>query len=292
MTICSKCRYEPANRNSFDPMNKTPLDERAIEQRRQILRILEYSRRGHIGSALSLLEIVRVLYDDILRVDPGNPNWEDRDRFVLSKGHGCLALYLILAEKGFFPGDELYKFCAFEAMLGGHPEYERTPGIEASTGALGHGLSISVGFALAARIDRRSFRTFVLMGDGECDEGTVWEAAMSAGKHKLSSLTVLIDYNKMQSYGRIEEVQGMEPFADKWQSFGFCVKEVDGHDVDTLRNVLSGVPFHKDQPGALICHTVKGKGFPSIENNALWHHKSRLTEQELAALAQELENIR
>ncbi|MFC1461251.1 transketolase [Verrucomicrobiota bacterium] len=268
------------------------MDKRAVEQRREILRVLERSRRGHIGSTFSLLEIIRVLYDDILHFDPARPDWNDRDRFILSKGHGCLALYLVLAEKGFFPQEELYKFCGFEAMLGGHPEQGKTPGVEASTGALGHGLSIGIGCALAARIDGKSYRTFVLTGDGECDEGSVWEAAMSAGKHKLSSLTVLIDYNKMQSYGRIEEVQDLEPFADKWQSFGFCVKEADGHDVDALRKALSTVPFHKDRPGVLICHTVKGKGIPSIENNASWHHKSRLTEEELAMLVQELKDIR
>lgn len=271
---------------------KKGLDERAIAQRREILRIFECSRRGHIGSTFSLLEIVRVLYDDILRFDAERPAWDDRDRFILSKGHGCLALYLLLAEKGFFPREELYKFCGFEAMLGGHPEKGKTPGVEASTGALGHGLSIGIGCALAARIDGKRYRTFVLMGDGECDEGSVWEAAMSAGKHRLSSLTVLIDYNRMQSYGRIEEVQDLEPFADKWQSFGFCVKEVDGHDVHALRDALNLVPFHEDRPGVLICHTVKGKGIPSIENNASWHHKSRLTEEELAGLVRELESIR
>lgn len=273
-------------------MNNTRLDKRAIEQRREILRILEHSRRGHIGSAFSLLEIVRVLYDDILRFDPEVPKMPDRDRFIFSKGHGCLALYLVLAEKGFFPREELYRFCGFEAMLGGHPEYGKIPGVEATTGALGHGLSIGIGCALAGRIDGKSYRTFVLMGDGECNEGSVWEAAMSAGKHKLSSLTVLIDYNKMQSYGSASDIQDLEPFADKWRSFGFCVKEVDGHDVIALKRALESVPFDEERPGVLICHTVKGKGIPSIENVAEWHHKSRLTEEELARLTEELEHTR
>ncbi len=265
------------------------LDKRAVEQRREVLRIFSCSKRGHIGSTFSLLDIVRVLYDDILRFDPARPDWADRDRFILSKGHGCLALYLLLAEKGFFPASELERFCGFNSMLGGHPEKGKTPGVEASTGALGHGLSIGVGCALTARIDKKDYRTFVLMGDGECDEGSVWEAAMSAGKHKLSSLTAIIDYNKMQSYGSIEEIQGLEPFADKWRSFGFAVREVDGHDVNALSKILRGVPLEDDKPGVLICHTVKGKGIPSIENNAAWHHKSRLTDDETAGLIKELE---
>ncbi len=269
---------------------KINLDNRAIEQRREILRIFSCSKRGHIGSTFSLLDIVRVLYDDILRFDPKRPDWSDRDRFILSKGHGCLALYLLLAEKGFFPMRELERFCGYKSILGGHPEKGKTPGVEASTGALGHGLSIGVGCALTARIDKKDYRTFVLMGDGECDEGSVWEAAMSAGKHKLSSLTAIIDYNKMQSYGPIEEIQGLEPFADKWRSFGFAVKEADGHDVNALRTILRGVPFEDDKPGVLICHTVKGKGIPSIENNAAWHHKSRLSDDEIAGLMKELEN--
>src|SRR5262249_31863349 len=161
------------------------------QHRREMLRILELAQRGHVGSAFSVMEIVRVLYDDILRFDPGNPGWPDRDRFIFSKGHGCLALYVMLAEKGFFSAEELSRVCRFEAMLGGHPESKKIPGVEASTGALGHGLSIGVGCALAARIDRKDYRTFVLVGDGESNEGSVWEAALSAGKHRLERLTVI-----------------------------------------------------------------------------------------------------
>ena len=270
-------------------MSGARLDKRAVEQRREILRILECSKRGHIGSAFSLLEILRVLFDDVLCLDPSTPSWPDRDRFILSKGHGCLALYLNLAEKGFFARSELYRFCGFGAMLGGHPEHGTVPGVEASTGALGHGLSIGVGMALAARIDRKPHRTIVVMGDGECNEGTVWEAALSAGKHRIASLTAIVDYNKMQSYGRTSEIQDLEPFADKWRSFGFSVKEVDGHDVASLKEVLAGIPFDSGRPSLLICHTVKGKGIPSIENNAEWHHKSKVGDEEMARLVAELE---
>src|SRR5438132_5407665 len=163
-------------------------DERSFALRRRIVDVIARSRRGHVGSAFSILEIVRVLFDSILRYDPKNPRWADRDRFVLSKGHGCLALYALLAEKGFFSQDELDKFCEFGALLGGHPQYG-IPGVEASTGSLGHGLPIAVGMALAARMDRRSHRVIALLGDGECEEGTIWEAAMSAAKNRLANLT-------------------------------------------------------------------------------------------------------
>ena len=265
------------------------LDKRSIELRLEVIRILQRSKRGHIGSTFSLIEIARVLFDDILRFDPANPRWDGRDRLVFSKGHGCLALYVMLADKGFFPREELYRFCVFNGMLGGHPEYGKTPGVEASTGALGHGLSIAVGMALAARIDRKQHRVFAVLGDGECDEGSVWEAAMSAGKHRLSSLTAIVDYNKMQSYGPTSEVQDLEPFADKWRSFGFAVREADGHDVTVLRRELTSLPFDQNRPGVLICHTVKGRGVSSIENDPEWHHKSKLKDEEIALLLSELE---
>lgn len=264
------------------------LDQRALEQRLEILKILEFSRRGHIGSTFSLLEIVRVLYDDILRVDPKNPLWPDRDRFVLSKGHGSLSLYLNLAEKGFFPREELLRFCKFNGILGGHPEYGIIPGVEASTGALGHGLSIAVGMALAARIDRKDYKVFALLGDGECDEGSVWEAAMSAGKHKVSRLTAIVDYNKMQSYGPIREIQDLEPFADKWRSFGWAPTEVDGHDVNALRALFKSLPLDPDKPTAIIAHTVKGKGMSCIEGNPSWHHKTKITDAEFDQLYADL----
>lgn len=265
------------------------IDSRGKDHRRLILQMLVGSGRGHVGAALSVMEICRVLYDDILRVDPANPKWADRDRFIFSKGHGCLALYVMLAEKGFFPKEELMRSCHFGSRLGGHPESRKTPGVEASTGALGHGLSIGVGCALAARIDKKSWRTFVLIGDGESNEGSVWEAALSAGKHRLSNLTVLVDYNKFQSYGPSKDIQDLEPFADKWRSFGFAVREVDGHDVPALREALKATPFDAAKPSVLICHTVKGKGFKTTEHNADWHHKAKVKPEELAALLAELE---
>jgi len=257
--------------------------------RRRVVKILECSRRGHLGSTFSLIEILRVLYEDILHYDPKNPSWEKRDRCILSKGHGCLALYVLLADRGFYNEEELWKFCQSDGILGGHPDAHKIPGVEASTGALGHGLSIGVGKALAARASGAGHRVFVVLGDGECNEGSVWEAAMSAGNRRLSNLCVLVDYNKQQSYDTTYAVQNLEPFADKWKSFNFAVEEVDGHDTHALREVLARVPIEKDKPTAVICHTVKGKGIPFAENNLGWHHKSKISDEELAALYKLLE---
>lgn len=266
----------------------TKLDNRSLSVRRTIVKMLEASRRGHLGSAFSLVEIMRVLYDDILRYDPANPKWPHRDRCILSKGHGCLALYVMLAEKGFFPEGELWKFCQHDGILGGHPDH-RIPGVEASTGSLGHGLSIGIGMALNARYEKVNYRTFVIIGDGESDEGSIWEAALSASKYKLDSLTVIIDYNKNQSYGSTFEVQNLEPFADKWRSFGWAVVEIDGHNVEILRSSFSNVPLEVDKPSVVICHTVKGKGISFVENNLGWHHKNSLTDEEIQALFSALE---
>lgn len=238
---------------------------------------------------MSLIEIVRVLYDDVLRFRPTDPSWEGRDRFILSKGHGCLALYAALADKGFFPADELETFCRHDSILGGHPEAGKVPGVEASTGALGHGLSIGIGMALAARLKGRDARIFVAMGDGEINEGSVWEAAMCAAKHRLSHLVAIVDYNKIQSYGFISEVQPLEPLVEKWRAFGFRALDVDGHDVTRIRTALATVPGD-ERPLALVCHTVKGKGLPFAENDPAWHHKNKLSPDQIAAMYEALKD--
>jgi transketolase len=266
----------------------TTLDSRSIALRRTIVRTLAAGGRGHVGAAFSLVEILRVLYDDILRYNPREPRWPERDRFVLSKGHGCLALYAILADKGFFPEAELWKFCKSDGILGGHPE-RHIPGVEVSTGSLGHGISVALGFAVNARYEHAAYRTFVLIGDGESNEGSVWEAALSAGKHRLSNFVVLTDYNKQQSYGPTALVQDLEPLADKWRAFGFAVREVDGHDVDALRLVLTNLPVDPARPTAVICHTVKGKGIPFVESNMDWHHRSKVTAEDVERLLGSLE---
>ena len=248
------------------------LDARSRDLRLSIVDALVGGLRGHVGSALSLVEIVRVLYDDVLDVRPSEPDWSERDRCILSKGHGCLALYAVLADKGFFPKSELLRQCTPNALLGGHPEIH-IPGVEASTGALGHGLPIAVGLALAAKLQRRSNRVVVITGDGELDEGSNWEAALAARKHALDNLLLIVDYNKLQSFGPVSEIMPLEPLADKLSAFGFAVREVDGHDVAALRSVLK-LPFEAGRPSALIAHTIKGGGIAVCEHDPAWHHKA------------------
>jgi len=270
--------------------NPVKLDSRSLALRRTMVQVLEAGGRGHVGSAFSLVEIMRVLYDDVLRFDPKNPKWSLRDRCLLSKGQGCIALYVMLADKGFVPESELWKFCKSDGILGGHPDH-KVPGVEASTGSLGHGFSIGVGFALNAKYEKQDYHTYVIIGDGESNEGSTWEAAMCASKHSLSNLTVLVDYNKYQSYGSTEEILDLEPIGDKWKAFGFGTVEIDGHNVESLRSVLSELPFESNKPTAIICHTVKGKGVSYVENNMDWHHKNRVSAEEIASLMAELEDI-
>ena len=267
---------------------ETRLDERSIYLRRLVVRTLDGGKRGHVGSSLSPLEIMRVLYDDILRYRADDPAWENRDRCILSKGHGCIAQYVMLADKGFFPLEVLDTFCRCDSILGGHPEAGKVPGVEASTGALGHGLPIGVGRAMGLRIKGSDARVFVVTGDGEINEGSVWEAAMSAAKHRLANLAVMVDYNKIQSAGPTVEILDLEPLGDKWRAFGFAVAEVDGHDVAALRDVLKQVPLDADKPTAIICHTVKGKGIGFAENDPNWHHKSTIDAKLIDELYQAL----
>ena len=257
------------------------MDHRSRQLRLRLVEVLAAIRRGHVGSALSVLEIVRVLFDEVLRYDAQRPDWNERDRFILSKGHGCLALYLLLAEKGFFPEAELFTASFFESRLGGHPRYG-LPGVEAATGALGHGLSIGVGMALAARLDRGPQRVFVLIGDGECQEGSIWEGALAASKHGLDNLVVIVDRNDMQCYGPTEQVQPLEPLAEKWRAFGFAVQECDGHDVEQLRQRFQQLPFTAGRPSLLLARTIKGKGFLGAESHPDWHHKGKVSDDELA----------
>lgn len=265
-----------------------PLDERSKYLRRLLVRMIKVDNRGHIGPALSLFEILRVLYDDVMRYDPKNPRLKTRDRCILSKGHGCIALYALLADKGFFSIEELDIFCTTKGILGGHPEFGKVPGVEASTGALGHGLPIGVGMALAAKMEGRDSRVFVVMGDGETNEGSVWEAAMSAAKHKLSNLTAIVDYNKLQSAGYVRDIQDMEPMVDKWRAFNFNVLEVDGHDVAALQAAFTTVPEDAEKPTVIIAHTVKGKGIPFCENDPKWHHQSGIKSEILAQMDEAL----
>ncbi|MBF0570590.1 MAG: transketolase [Candidatus Omnitrophica bacterium] len=265
------------------------MDERSRYLRKLILQGWEGARKGHIGSVLSLVEILRVLYDDIMNYRPQEPLWPDRDRFILSKAHGCLALYAILADKGFIGIDELKTYSLDGSRLVAACEYNTVPGVEVTTGALGHGLPIGVGMALAARIQKRPSRVYVVMGDGELNEGSVWEAALYSAHHKLSNLTAIIDYNKLQIAGPNEEIIGLEPLKEKWASFGFAVEEIDGHDVDTLKKTLKRLPFSKGKPSVVICHTIKGKGIDFVENDYKWHWKNSLDDETVSRMKSLLE---
>ena len=263
-------------------------DGRSVALRELVIDALEGGARGHVGSAMSLIEIMRVLYDDVLRFRSDAPDWPERDRLILSKGHGCLALYAILADKGFIGKEELAGFCRAGSRLGGHPERGKVPGVEASTGALGHGLPIGVGLALAQRLKGRDSRVVVVCGDGEINEGSVWEAALSAAKHRLGNLTVVVDYNKIQSAGFVKDILPLEPLAEKWRSFGFSAVEASGHDLDDLRRAFGELPLRHGSPTAIICHTVKGKGIDFAENDPGWHHKSRITARDVTAMREAL----
>src|SRR4051812_34748731 len=227
---------------------------------------------SHIGSSLSMADLLAVLYGEFLRFDPERPEWPERDRFVLSKGHGCAALYAVLAETGYFPVERLDTFYEDGSPLAGHATHKDMPGVEVSTGSLGHGLPLSVGMALAARRDGGAQRFWCMVSDGECDEGSVWEAALFAPQHRLDNLVLLVDYNKIQSLGRVAEVIDLEPLADKWRAFGWGVREIDGHDLVAIADAYAAVPLVPGRPSCIVAHTVKGKGISYMEDLLLWHY--------------------
>ncbi|CUH95301.1 putative transketolase N-terminal section [Propionispora sp. 2/2-37] len=247
------------------------LQAKAKQIRKDVVEIIYHAKAGHIGSSLSNTDIMTTLYYGVLNVDPRNPVLEDRDRFILSKGHAVESYYVILADKGFFPKEELKTFSQFGSRLIGHPN-NKVPGVEMNTGALGHGLSIAVGMALAAKKDRKSYRVFTLMGDGEQAEGSVWEAAMAAAHYQLDNLVAIIDRNKLQITGKTEAVMRLEPLEEKWKSFGWEVIPVDGHDIETLQQVLSATPAANNKPTLIMAYTIKGKGISFMENVPHWHH--------------------
>ena len=268
--------------------NETILDQRSKDLRLLVLDALEGGSRGHLGPALSLIEIVRVLYDSILYHDANNPLLAQRDRFILSKGHGCLGLYAVLADHGYISKSELKGYCTFESKLGGHPERSTLPGVEFSTGSLGHGLPVGIGMAMACRLKGEHWRTYVLIGDGELNEGSNWEGAMHASQHQLGALTVIIDFNQMQASGRIDSILTLDPLEAKWEAFGFNVVKVNGHDLAQLEAELNSPMDSYGKPKAIIAYTVKGKGIPSAENSTIWHHKAKITQEEIAPLRLEV----
>jgi transketolase len=242
---------------------------------------------SHIGSVFSMADILGVLYGGVLRVDPGRPRWAGRDRFILSKGHAGAGVYAALAERGFFPLAKLDTHYQDGSDLSGHVSHKNLPGVEISTGSLGHGLPIGAGMAYAARLNGSRHRVVVLMSDGECDEGSNWEAILFAAHHGLDNLLAVVDYNKIQSLAPVAETLQLEPFAEKWQSFGWTVREADGHDHAALIAAFTA-PAETAQPTCVICHTVKGRGVSFMEHSVLWHYRTARGE-ELEAALRELE---
>lgn len=262
------------------------LEALARRIRGHTLRMVHRAKASHVGSCFSMTDLLAVLYGAILRIDPANPQAPDRDRFLLSKGHGAAAIYATLAECGFFPTAWLDTYCQDGTRLAGHITHDGVPGVEVSSGSLGHGLSCACGMALAGQRDGRPYRVFCLLSDGECDEGSIWEAALFAPHHRLDNLVAVVDYNKIQSFGTVKEVLDLEPFAEKWRAFGWAVREVDGHDIDAVLATLRAVPFEPGRPSCVVAHTVKGKGVGFMEGKLEWHYRSPDAAQLGTALAE------
>lgn len=265
----------------------TLLKRKAVEIRKELLTMIYHAKTGHTGGALSSTDILTALYYKFLNVDASNPKWEDRDRFIQSKGHTVEPLWVILADKGFFPKEELSTFSQFGTRLIGHPN-NKVPGIEVNTGALGHGLPVAVGMAIAAKLDNKSYKVYTIMGDGEQAEGSVWEGAMSASQYKLDNLVAIVDRNRLQITGSTEDVMGLEPFADKWRSFGWEVVEVDGNDMEQLVEIFGNIPAQTGKPTMVLANTTKGKGVKAAENIAGWHHRVP-TDEEFTQAMKELD---
>lgn len=254
--------------------------------RRLVIEMLTEAKSGHPGGSLSAVEIVVTLFFDVMRHDPANPKWKDRDHFILSKGHCCPILYAAMAECGYCPKDELNTLRKLGSKYQGHADMRFLPALEASTGSLGQGLSLGIGMGLAARLDRGPSRTFVVLGDGEIQEGQIWEAAMFAGFHKLDNLVAIVDYNRIQLDGFVKDILDLEPLVDKWRSFGWHTIELDGHDIAALQKAFAEAAATKGQPTAIIAHTVKGKGVSFMENNPKYHGVAPTVEEEARALAE------
>ena len=252
-------------------MTVIELNRKSIEYRKKIITYIYGANAGHTGGSLSCVDILNVLYNHVLDVNPGNFSSPDRDRYIQSKGHTVEALYVVLADKGFFPEEDLKTLCSYKSHYIGHPT-KKVNGIEQNTGALGHGLPIAVGNAIAAKMDEKKFRVFTLLGDGELPEGSNWEAALTAAHYKLDNLCAILDYNKLQISGTTAEVCNTEPIDAKFESFGWSVQHVDGHDINALIKIFDGLPFEKDKPSLVIAHTTKGKGVSFMENQVRWHH--------------------
>lgn len=254
--------------------------------RRRAIKMIHRAKTSHVGSVFSAVDVLAYLYENVLQVDPDRPDWRERDRFILSKGHASAGLYALLAERGFFPDSWLDEFCMDGGRLAGHVTHHGVPGIEFSTGSLGHGLALACGTALVGKREGRSFRVFTMLSDGECDEGSTWEAALFAPFHRLDNLVTIVDYNKIQSLGSVKEVLDLDSLAEKWKAFGWSVREIDGHDFVQIASAFSTVPAEVNRPTCIIAHTIKGKGVTFMENKLLWHYRAPDENEYRLALAE------
>lgn len=276
---------EPSPRSKGDSNSYEHYNALAAQIRGHILKMSHRAHSSHVGGSLSIADILAVLYSGVLRLSPSNLDDPYRDRFVLSKGHGCSAVYAVLAELGYIPKKWLETYGQNGSYLFGHITHG-IPAIEASTGSLGHGLSIGCGMSMACKSDSRNYRVFVLLSDGDCQEGSTWEAALFASHHNLDNLVAIVDYNKIQAFGRVEEVLQLEPLAKKWQAFGWTTLEIDGHNYEQIEKVLQNIPFESKRPSCVIAHTVKGKGISFMENQLSWHYKCPDAEELRRALVE------
>ena len=269
--------------------NQEELKQIASKIRAKLVEMSHKAKAPHLGSALSCVDILTVLYWNILKIDPKNPDQAERDRFILSKGHAASALYATLAFKGFFPLEKLDTYAKNESCLAEHPGPKCVPGVEVATGSLGHGLPMGLGMALASKLKKEDFKIFVLMSDGECNEGSVWEAAMLASSKKLDNVTAIIDYNKWQATGRSQEVMALEPLKKKWEAFGWNTYEINGHNLEELNNTLKeSLNKNNNKPTVIIANTIKGKGISFMEDDNNWHYRIP-TEEEVEKAKEELE---
>jgi len=254
--------------------------------RRELIEMITAAKSGHPGGSLSAAEIVVTLFFDVMRHDPANPKWKDRDRFILSKGHCCPVLYAVMAECGYCPKDQLMTLRKLGSIYQGHPDVRFLPSLEASTGSLGEGLSLGIGMALAAKLDHSPSRSYVVLGDGEIQEGQIWEAAMFGGFHKVDNLVAIVDYNRIQLDGFVKDIMDLEPLVDKWRSFDWHVIELNGHDIAALQRAFAEAEAVKGKPTVLIAHTIKGKGVSFMENNPKFHGQAPTPDECVRALAE------
>ena len=269
-------------------MTNKELQQKSVQYRKNILKYIFHANAGHTGGSLSCIDILNVLYNHTMNVSPDNFRSPDRDRYIQSKGHSVEALFVVLADKGFFPEADLATLCKYNSHYIGHPT-RKVHGVEQNTGALGHGLPISAGTALAAKMDKKNFRVFTLLGDGELPEGSNWEAALTASHYKLDNLCAIIDHNKLQITGPTAEVCNTDPIDKKFESFGWVVRHVNGHDLDELKKTFDAIPFNEGKPNLVIAHTIKGKGVSYMENVIKWHHGVP-SEQQYEDAISELDN--